>query len=503
MRFRLFGLNISTGKDSARNFNAARTTKTTSKWQSVRTHINKILRYQLPELVGKSREQAQNNPYLKGYLGMVEENVAGPEGLIFQSKVKKTDGSYNEKVNDEIETVYYNWAERDTCTIHKEMSLLELEWLLVKLAKRDGEFLVKMLTGADVNEYGFAFEVFEWEDLDITMNEVLPNGNIVVMGKEYNEKKQVVNYYIKEYPFAITQKTMYKRVPHSAENIIHYFDKNHPRQARGIPETAASLISMYKIDDFEDSSLDNARVSAKKMGFIQPDATKMLKNAAGGTIKYGGGEEVESAEDEVFEMESSVYVKLEEGETFTAFDPKFPSDQHESFVKSLGRKVATGLRTSFNKLFKNLDGVNYSSLRSDEITDQRHWIVEQNKFIEGFHKRWFPVWFKMAVLSGKITKVPLVSYKNYMVPQWQGTRWQWVDPQKEVGATVIAINNNLTTLTDELANKGKDFMDVITRRKQELKYLIEVAKLQNELKSLTEVKEEDTTKEIIEEDKEE
>lgn len=482
------GFSFEISRDGQRNFAAAKPSNKTYFWRGVKNHINRILRYDLPELVAKSREQAQNNPYLKGYLGFAEENIAGPEGFRFQSKIKGKDGKFDEKLNNEVEQAYNEWCKREYCTIHKSYSMTELEWMLPKLAKRDGEFLLRMHTGPDVNDFGFAFELFEWEDLDITMNEVLSNGNVVIMGKEYNRNKEVVNYYIKEYPFATAynnNKAYFERIPYPAAEMIHFYDRDHPRQARGIPEAAAVLITAYKMDDFEDSSLDNARVSAKKMGFIQKDATKMLRNGAGSGGGFVNGNAEEEAGDEVFEMESSVYVKLDEGESFQGFAPNFPSEQHEPFMKSLGRRYAAGVKASFNKLFRNLESVNYNSLRSDELTDQRHWITEQNKMIEGFHRVFYPVWFRMAVLSGKIKGVPYTKWREYAVGFWQGTRWMWVDPLKEVRATVEALDNNLTTLTDELANKGKDFNDVMSRRKQELAELIELAKLQNEYDQLT------------------
>ena len=67
-----------------------------------------------------------------------------------------------------------------------------------------------------------------------------------------------------------------------------------------------------------------------------------------------------------------------------------------------------------------------------------------------------------------------INYSEYArvnQPEFIGRRWDWVDPRADVEAKKLAIDNNMMTLTDVMAEQGYDFNDYIRRRKKELEKL--------------------------------
>jgi capsid protein len=52
------------------------------------------------------------------------------------------------------------------------------------------------------------------------------------------------------------------------------------------------------------------------------------------------------------------------------------------------------------------------------------------------------------------------SLDRYHSVYWQGRRWAWVDPQKEVAASVEAITNKIKSRTRVIAETGEDIEDV-------------------------------------------
>jgi capsid protein len=46
-------------------------------------------------------------------------------------------------------------------------------------------------------------------------------------------------------------------------------------------------------------------------------------------------------------------------------------------------------------------------------------------------------------------------------PDWNVRGWEWVDPLKDINASVVAIENGLSTRTLELAKQGLDFEEVL------------------------------------------
>jgi capsid protein len=60
------------------------------------------------------------------------------------------------------------------------------------------------------------------------------------------------------------------------------------------------------------------------------------------------------------------------------------------------------------------------------------------------------------------SQLPAAKFEKFNAPEFQGRRWPWVDPLKDVQASVLAINNLLTTRTKVLAEQGGDFTDTAT-----------------------------------------
>ncbi len=466
-----------------REFKGSVIDRTTQDWKGSGVDINRAVKMNWSSLLSRSREQSKNNSYFKGWLGHCRANIPGPNGFSLQSKVTDRNNDLDEKINNAIEKAFDDFSEKENCTVHGDTSLLQLQWLLIDTLKRDGEILLRKVF-SNKFKHGFAFETFEVEDLDHNLNEELSNGNVIVMGVEYNEWKRPVRYYIKKrnllsgmsgYPALSSEHSIYP-----ADEIIHGFDKTHPRQARGIPEAAAVLIEMRNIDRWEDASLKNAIYSARNLGFISRKYGDISSSITG-----PGNEKTTPAGGTAFEFKENTFTFLDDGEEFVGFDPKFPLEQHDSFVKSVGRKIASGIRMGFNKLFNNYESVNFSSLRSSELTEQRNWTLDQNLFVEIFFKNFYKDWLMMSILAGQIPGLNVAKIAEYNKPFWQGTRWDWVDPLKDISAVKLALEENLTTLTDELSKKGKDFTDVISRRTAEIKKLIELEKLKQELNVIT------------------
>jgi capsid protein len=57
---------------------------------------------------------------------------------------------------------------------------------------------------------------------------------------------------------------------------------------------------------------------------------------------------------------------------------------------------------------------------------------------------------------------------------WVPQGWQWVDPLKEAEASKLAIEQGLSTLSDETASQGKDWEEVVEQRAREQKKIKEL-----------------------------
>jgi lambda family phage portal protein len=172
--------------------------------------------------------------------------------------------------------------------------------------------------------------------------------------------------------------------------------------------------------------------------------------------------------------------KLPDGLTFKGWDPTYPSGEYPTFVKHILRRMATGLGVAYANWVGDLEAVNFSSMRSGLLDERDNWKDDQSSFREGVLIPIFDVWLKYAILS-KSVLVGYSEYERVNQPEFIGRRWDWVDPRADVEAKVLAINNNMITLSEVMAEQGYDFNDYIRRRKKELEQLKEIKQLEKEM----------------------
>jgi lambda family phage portal protein len=351
--------------------------------------------------------------------------------------------------------------------------------LLVNQWKRDGNILLRKITGSSAqNKFKFALELLEIDLLDTEMNEQLKGGNAVLLGVEFNNWKQPVAYYFRsnkaadeiDRNFYGYSRQNVKRVP--ADEIIHHFTRDHSNQLIGVTALAQSMLTFHDLQGYDQAAIINARAGASKMGFIQTQANHMpaqytgdSEDANGNIISNFGFGEIE---------------QLPAGLEFKGWDPTYPSGEYPTFVKQILRRMATGLGVAYANWVGDLEAVNFSSMRSGLLDERDNWKDDQSSFREGVLIPIFNEWLKWAIVS-KSVSVNYSELERVNKPEFICRRWDWVDPRADIEAKVAAINNNIITLSDVMAEQGYDFNDYIRRRKKELEQLKEIKELEKSM----------------------
>lgn len=217
----------------------------------------------------------------------------------------------------------------------------------------------------------------------------------------------------------------------------------------------SALLRLKHLGAYEEAAVVAANVGAAKMGFFTtPDGD-------GASLADGvdaGGELMQEATPGHFGV-------LPEGTTFNSFDPQYPHEQFGAFVKASLRGIASGVNVSYNSLGNDLEGVNYSSLRAGVLEERDSWMTLQSWMVESFLEPLFADWLAAALLAGTVRTVrgaPISADKleKFNVPQWQGRRWQWVDPLKDVEANIAAVNAGLKSRREVIQEQGRDIEEV-------------------------------------------
>jgi lambda family phage portal protein len=151
---------------------------------------------------------------------------------------------------------------------------------------------------------------------------------------------------------------------------------------------------------------------------------------------------------------------------FQPFNPDYPSAMFADFVKANLRGIASGLGVAYHALANDLEGVSFSSIRSGTLEERDSWMMIQEWFSSSFLERVFAEWLPSALAFGQVTMVngsalPMAKIDKFRPHSWQGRRWEWVDPLKDIEADIAAINAGLKSPQSVAAKLGLDYEDLL------------------------------------------
>lgn len=450
--------------NALRAFEAAEFTRLTEGWRGTHGSIDSDIYTKLEPLRARSRWLSYNNDYARKFLQMVQTNVVGPSGFTLQARPEKPDGSIDRTDAKAIESAFWRWSRRGVCEVSGRYSFRDIERQVIRAVPREGEALLRRVFGFD-NGFGYALQLIDIDRLDHNKNEVLRNGNIVKMGVEITPYGRPVNYWLRRrHPGDVFHGTFsisdYEIVP--ASEIIHLYVPERPEQTRGLVWMVSAILRLQHLGRYEEAALVAARVGAAKMGFWttpdgQGDALADGKEADGTLIT---------------EAEPGTFGVGPKGASFATFDPTYPHEQFDKFVKACLRGIASGTGVAYNSLANDLENVNYSSIRQGVLEERDNWMALQDWYSGQFHSIIFEDWLRMALLSQQVTgptgiPLPLSKIDKFKNVNWQGRRWEWVDPANDVEARRKLIEAGLTSRTRVAAERGDDIEDIIDDLKNE------------------------------------
>lgn len=441
-----------------RSYNAGSIDRLKSDWTTTTTSADVEVRNDVTKVRARSRQLQRDDPYARRYFRLFANNVLGWQGIKLQMKIKDAAGNLNSSANSQIENAWRKWGRKKNCTIDKRLSWRQVCRLALTSRKRDGGFLIRYVPYFN-NEFSFALQCIEVDHLDVYQN--VPNyqgsGNEIRMGVELNANKEVVAYHLwTKHPGDYNAGSGFKLIRVPAEEILHLYLPERAHQTMGMPEIAASMSRMNMLNGYEEAEVTAARVAACKGGYITKKAPEEFV-----------GDENDTAGNKVEEMEPGVVRELDPGEDFVEHDPKHPNTAYGPFTKTVLRGVASGMMISYNALANDLEGVNYSSIRAGVLEDREEFMMEQEDFIEDLCEPIFERWLKFALLSGQVA-LPVKQLQQYIDgATWQGRRWSWVDPLKDINAAVVAIENRLESRTGVVSDRGGDFETLLDEIEEE------------------------------------
>ena len=448
---------------AARRFDAAVTSRLTATWGTSNQSIDAEIRHDLAALRARSRDLSINNDYGRKFLRMVAANVVGPHGFTLQAQPKRPDGTLDKADSDAVEAAFTAWCRPGECDLTGKLSFVELCNVWIRTVARDGEALVRRVRDPAFR-FGYRLQLLDIDRLDPTFHASMDNGNRIRMSIEFDPRGMPVAYHLlTQHPGdyqrggATVQR---ERIP--AADLWHHFTPERPEQSRGFPWMAASMMRLNMLGGYEEAAIVAARAGASKMGFfVAPDGDPAaLANGTENDPAVGDpGAFTTSAEAGTFDV-------LPQGYDFKAYNPEYPTANYDMFVKACLRGISSGLGVAYNSLANDLEGVNFSSIRAGVLEEREAWMTLQRWAIDAFLTPLYLEWVEMALLKGAIigaggTPLPAGKLYKYQMHAWQGRRWPWVDPVKDIEAARLAIQTGIASPQMIAAQAGVDVEDVL------------------------------------------
>jgi lambda family phage portal protein len=418
-----------------------------------------------------SRDLERNNGHVVAWLREVTNNVFGSNGIRIQPRVRLVDGRrkdrrsgpLNTELNKRIKEAWIDFRRRKNFEVTEKFSGATWDEILMRRALIDGGVLLRLHRNYP-NRYGFAVQAIEIDALDLWANEIY-GPNRITTGVETDDLSKVTGYWLIDFAQSdlMAVNTIGRRIRYLPEDILHFWFPQRITSVRGISTLAPTMIDLRMLSKYEEASAIAARNAAAKMGFYLRDPLHPGPQYEGQRTRSDGTIVEEVSPGSLFE--------LPVGYKFQAFDPGQPNDTYPEFRKGMLRTCASALGVMSNTLSSDLESINYSSSRYGKEVENANWRGMQRYYIESVLQEIFRPWLECSILSGAIA-APFSAVEeicNSIV--WRPRGYPFIDPLKDLTASLAAIDGGLSTYRRELSELGIDWeehLDEIEEERDEL-----------------------------------
>lgn len=450
------------------HFKAAEGNRLTNHYPAWDGDLNSWTPTQLKLLRNKSRWLAMNNEYAKSALGILSNYVVGT-GMLPQAAVRRA-VKHGDEIemedmdgwNDFADDLWEEWSESIDigCGELDPRGFLELQTMTLRRLFIDGEVFIRVVNPKDWPVVPLACEMLLPEWLNEYISKDPDTGNMIDHGIELDSHGRRVAYHFSKakgngaakFPSDIRLK---------ANEVIHIFKRESPRQLRGVPELAAVMDRVFSLGEYTDFELISAKIAACFGAFItRPagDSGNVLTN------KEGRPQVTDSDGNVVTTVEPGIIANLPEGYGVSFAQPQKPGATFDMFathnLRAIGAGIGDGL--SYEALTRDTSRSTFAGGRLSQIMDYQTFRGLQQFMEKRLGKPIRRLWLEAAVSSGAI-EAPGYFESGAMRRFWERcdfihSGWSWgINPLQEVNAARESMRAGITTLADECSYLGRNW----------------------------------------------
>lgn len=379
----------------------------------------------------------------------VEEWEANAAPVMGRAMVANADGERARALNDQIDTVWYEWCRR--ADFNGLTDFCGLQCLVVRAIVQDGGCLIRRRPVASGGmAVPFQLQLLELDYLDDGRDRAIPEtGSTVSGGIEFDSEGRRTAYWLfrdhpgSEKPLARLAEPSV-RVP--ASEILHVFDPQRPGQQLGVTRFAPVILRTRDIHDYEEAELVRKQTEACLVGFVEdanPDQTET--QTVGASVVDSNGDLVET-----FRPGMMAYVPPGRR---VQFNQPSAAGGYADYMRSQLRGMAAGLGVPYELMTGDLSQVSFISGRMGLLSFRRRVRQLQNKVLipQFLDQVWD--WFidygqaSGAVIAGRIWC------------KWTPPRWESIQPLEDAQADLTDMRSGARTFAQVVTERGGDPAD--------------------------------------------
>lgn len=319
------------------------------------------------------------------------------------------------------------------------------------------------------------------EMLDPGFNRVLPGGNVVRQGIEFDQiGRRVAYHFWRTHPADVTEQAFLAgqrtRVP--AAEVLHLMDPVEAGQIRGLSRFSNVMVPLFTLDAYDDAELERKKTAALFAGFITRKLDPEGTDPAFGVPPADAGILVGAAPEgvEIAGLEAGTMQVLGDGEDVKFSEPADVGGSYEAFQYRTLLRIAVGLGTPYFALTGDMTKGNYGSNRSSSLDAKRRTEAFQwGVMVFGFCRPVIGTWLAQAALAGTVEGLTTQAYVRAPQPfrriRWMPPVWEWIDPRSAMETDEIAVRNRFKARSDVIEANGYDAEETDLRISEDQKRL--------------------------------
>lgn len=426
----------------------------------------------LPTLRERARDLVRSDPHAAGLVDTWVSNVSGmrPQSRIDAEELGLTPAQVD-AFQRAAEKVWERWGEH--ADVAARLDALELQELALRSYFENGDaFLLPRPIGT--GRYKTAVQVIEADR--VTTPQSLFSDDTIREGVKVGPNGEHEGYWIKKtHPGDnLTKFNDFAFVPRFAGNgrqLVHQvISIRRPDQSRGVPFIAPALLSFKDLQGYFRAELVGAKVAASYALFItMADPLLDMQQAASAAATVDATRQTAQSGIAKQYVSPGMIQRLAPGENVVSTNPNRPNSAFPEFTERVLRSIGASIQMPYEDVAQDFSKTNYSSARAALTNARRVYRKVQNWFARKYLQ---PIWVGLLEEAYLLGDLPAPGFLENMAAytrcQWVGQGWTWVDPAKEIKATELALDKNLTTLADEAASQGKDWEEIMIQRSREI-----------------------------------